>query len=123
MSPNPIRPRRSIVAALVAGALALVLLAGCTSVQRAPSSYSGVEDNFMEGCTTRAAADAEVEGAAKIASPKTYCQCVFDAISDKQDGIPYNEFKQMNTDLQNNGGPLPDKLQKAYDGCDPTAAG
>lgn len=122
MSPTPIRRRRRPVAALVAGALALVLLAGCTTAQRAPSSYSGVENNFMAGCTSRAAEDAKVDGATAISSPKTYCQCVFDAISDKKHGIPYSDFKKLNTELQNNGGPLPKDFQKAYDSCDPTAS-
>lgn len=121
MSATPIRRRLPARAVLVAAA-SLAILAGCTSPQRAPSSYSGAEDNFLEGCQTRATDDAD-KGKVEIASPKDYCACVWDAITDPKTGISFDRFKEVNSDLTENGGPLPDDVQKAYDGCDPSAGG
>ena len=102
--------------------LSLVLLGGCTTAQKAPGSYAGAEDNFLEGCQEIAKSDngkADDEGqkdTTKIASPTTYCQCVFNAIEKK---IPWSEFKETQSTMQDEGGPLPKKIQDAYDSCDP----
>jgi len=122
VSVNPIRRRAVRMAA--AAALSLVVLAGCTTAQKAPSSYAGAEDNFLEGCQQIATSDNGKDGdkgqedTVEIASPATYCQCVFDEISGKN-GIPYSEFKKIQSRMQDEGGPLPDSFIKAYDSCDP----
>ncbi|HRW37820.1 MAG TPA: hypothetical protein P5254_08985 [Aquihabitans sp.] len=113
---SAIPTRRRAFRAVVAGALSLVLLAGCTSTQRDASDYDGTEDNFLEGCEAQAKADADVEGATVIESPKAWCACVFDAI--KAD-VDFDRFKEVNSELRDAGGPLPDDIQKAYDSCDP----
>lgn len=108
---------------MAAGVLALALLAGCTSTQRSPSSYSGAEDDFIEGCVERATADNKADDSqTEISSPKTYCTCVFDALSDPKTGVKFSTFKEINTDLQSNGGPLPKGFQKAYADCEPGAS-
>ncbi|MGN6694293.1 MAG: hypothetical protein ACTHN0_08950 [Aquihabitans sp.] len=118
MTANPIRRRAVRVVAAVA--LSLVVLSGCTHAQRAPSSYAGLEDDFVQGCVTVAKGDNEKseENTTKIASPQDYCQCVFDAIEKK---IPYSEFKKTQSTMQDEGGKIPSKFQKAYDSCDPAA--
>lgn len=118
MSPTPIRRRRA-ARTLAVVAVSLLALAGCSSAQGSASNYADSEDNFLEGCTTVAKQDNEKGGEPQISSPKTYCQCVFDAISDKKTGIEFAEFKKINEDLRENGGPLPKSFQKAYDSCKP----
>lgn len=118
MSPSPNRRRRA-GRTLAVVAVSLLALAGCSSAQREPSSYSGAEDNFIEGCETVAKQDNKTGGETEISSPKTYCQCVFDAISDKETGVEFSRFKEINADLRQNGGPLPKDFQKAYDSCKP----
>ena len=103
---------------MVAGALSLVLLAGCTSTQRDASDYDGTEDNFLEGCIARATEDNGADDVeVKISSPESWCQCVFDAI---EKDVPFDDFKKANSDLRDNGGALPANIQAAYDSCDPT---
>ncbi|MCU1372407.1 MAG: hypothetical protein JWO77_3601 [Ilumatobacteraceae bacterium] len=120
MSANPIRRRTA--RAVVAATLCLVLLGGCTHSQKPAKNYAGAEDNFLEGCESRAkddnkkADDQGQEDTAKIAAPADYCQCVFDAI---EKAIPYSEFKKTQSTMQDEGGALPDKIVKAYEDCDP----
>ena len=122
MSANPIRRRAARMA--VAATLALVLLGGCTTGQKAASNYAGAEDNFLEGCVKVAKNDngkdasKGQENTTEIASPETYCQCVFDEISG-DGGIAYSEFKKIQSRLQDEGGPLPKSFIEAYDSCDP----
>ena len=122
MSANPIR--RRVVRAALAATLSLAVLGGCSAAQRAPKNYSGAEDNFLEGCEQVAgsdngkAGDAGQEDTTEIASPKTYCQCVFAAI---EKNVPYSKFKETKARMDDEGGPLPDSIVKAYDSCDPSA--
>lgn len=122
MPANPIRRRSARM--VVAATVSLVLLGGCTTAQKAPKDYAGAEDNFLEGCQEIAKSDngkdgdQGQEGTTKIASPSTYCQCVFDALSGK-DGVPYSEFKKIQSTMQDEGGALPESFIKAYDSCDP----
>ena len=117
MSATPIR--RRAVRAVLAGAVSLVLLAGCTTTQRDASNYKDTEDDFLEGCITRATEDNADGAEVQIASPEDWCQCAFDAIEDE---IEFDRFKEVNSDLRDNGGPLPDDIQAAYDSCDPDVA-
>lgn len=123
MSANPIRRRTARV--VVGAVLSLVILGGCTTGQKAASNYAGAEDNFLEGCETRAKEDTEKaddegqEDTTKIADPATYCQCVFDAISGPN-GVEYSEFKKIQSRMQDEGGPLPDSFIKVYEDCDPS---
>ena len=106
-------------------AVSLVFLGGCTTAQKAPSNYAGAEDDFLEGCQEIASSDngkADDKGqedTTKIASPKTYCQCVFDEISGP-DGVEYSEFKKIQSRMQDEGGALPKSFIEAYDTCDPS---
>lgn len=120
MSATPIRRRAARAAALAV--VSLLMLGGCSAAQRAPSSYSGAEDNFLEGCTAIAQSDngkdkdKGQEDTTRIASPKTYCQCVFNAI---EKNVEYSDFKEIQSRMQDEGGPLPASFIEAYDSCDP----
>ncbi len=117
MSATPIRRRRSF-AVLVAGAAALLALSGCTGQPSAPGDYDGAEADFLEGCQQIATDDASADDAkAVIADPEAYCQCVWTELTDPDTGIPFDEFKKVNSDLTQNGGPLPDEFIEVYDRC------
>jgi hypothetical protein len=100
---------------VLAGALSLVVLAGCTTTQRDASNYEDTEEDFLEGCIAVAEADAEVEGAQAIASPEDYCQCAFDTLVEE---VEFDRFKEVNADLRDNGGALPDDIAEVYASCE-----
>lgn len=118
MSAAPIR--RRALTAIVAGALSLALLSGCTQTQKDASNYEDTEEDFLQGCVAVASSDARVDDSTVIADPEGYCQCVFDALSG-DDGIPFDEFSQINSELRDDGGPLPESFVEAYASCDPAA--
>jgi len=126
----PASPIRRRVTGAVLGSVALVLLAsGCATHQQDAKNYADTEDNFLEGCENIATSDTDKlaagQGDAKdpqeISDPKAYCQCVFDALSGK-DGVPFDEFKEINSRMRDEGGPLPDSFIEAYDGCKPSGS-
>lgn len=104
-------PRRRAVCALTALVLGVALLAGCTG-QRTPGGYGDtVEKNFLKGCTENAATETSV------GDVPTYCQCVYTAISDEDDGLPFDEFKAINDDLVEKSGLLPKKMTAFTERC------
>jgi hypothetical protein len=103
------------VRAVLAGALSLVVLAGCTTTQRDASNYEDTEEEFLAGCIEQAELDAEVDGSTRISSPEDFCQCAFDAIVDT---VEFDRFKEINSDLRDDGGPLPDEISEAYASCE-----
>jgi hypothetical protein len=119
VTPTPIR-RRTSFAALVAVAAVLLALTGCTGQQSTPGSYDGAEDNFLEGCQEIATSDADADDAtAVIANPEDYCACVWSELTNPDTGISFDRFKEVNSDLTENGGPLPDDFIEVYDRCSP----
>lgn len=112
MSPSPIRRRHRLVLPLVGAVLALGLLSGCAG-QREPDGFSDkVEASFIQGCSATATDDE------KISDPETFCQCAYDALSDKQDGVEFKEFKRINTEVVADPGPLPASFTKYFEGCE-----
>jgi hypothetical protein len=109
----------SLAAALVA---ALFVLAGCTGQQSTPGDYDGAKADFLEGCQEIAESDADAESAeARIASPDDYCDCVWGELTGP-DGLSFDRFKEINSDLTENGGPLPDDILEVYGRCKPGEA-
>lgn len=115
MSATPSRRRRA-TRAVLAGALSLVVLAGCTGVQKDAGSYRDTEEDFLAGCIQTAEADNALDGATAIESPENYCQCAFDAIVDN---VKFDRFKEINGALREEGGELPTEITDAFDGCRP----
>jgi len=116
MSPVSSTSRRARRAAL---ALALVVALGACSHQRKiPDSYGDTtRNNFTEGCV-ESVTDPDGEGEALSDVDATdVCQCSYAAISNLDTGIPYEEFKKFNEDLEDSPGPLPDKLREKVDNC------
>jgi hypothetical protein len=94
-------------APLAAVALAaLVLLPACN--QPTPTEYNdSTEENFLEGCE----AQGESQG---IRAVRDYCECTYEAITEE---IEFERFKEVNEDLSEDPGPLPDDFQELAAGC------
>lgn len=109
---TPNRRRKSGVVALVVGAL---LLVGCGTGQGQASNYDELEDNFLEGCAAMADADAGESDAATL--PDDFCQCAFDALSDPQTGVDFDELQEIDDDLSDDPAALPDSVTEAFADC------
>lgn len=110
MSATPIR-RHRLAASLAGVVLGLGLLASCSG-QRAPGNYSDkVERDFRKGCV-KTAQDDKV-----IVDPRSYCECAYAALSDKQSGVDFDEFKSVNNDQTEDPKPLPAKFTKVFAKC------
>jgi hypothetical protein len=99
--------------------LALVVALGACSHQRKiPDSYGDTtRDNFIEGCEESLT---QPEGEGEVFSDEdatAVCRCSYEAISDPDEGIPYEDFKTFNEDLEDDPGPLPDELRDRIDAC------
>ncbi|MEO6628356.1 MAG: hypothetical protein ABIP03_07260 [Aquihabitans sp.] len=115
MTATPIRRR---LTGPVLGLVLLLALTGCTGSQKTPESYTkDVRTQFIQGCQTTMTADVK-SGASVDVSPKKFCTCAFDAISDKKTGIKFSEFKKLNEQLVETPGPIPSAFAKAFAGCE-----
>ena len=132
MSSSALRRAAASAAAVV---VAVVVLAGCSG-QREPTSYTdGVKTDFTSGCWTVLVGDAHPKditfeptdnreareakatkfgSEAEISAAKDYCGCVIKKITKD---VKFSEFKQVNDDLREDNGPLPESFQKAYSSC------
>lgn len=80
------------------------LVVGCG--HRDPSHYGDtVEHNFVRGCqvifaggvdnANDSAVDAVIKKDPEASQHQSTCQCVYDAVSKKDSGIPFGEFKKL----------------------------
>lgn len=121
MSARP-RPVRARAVALVLGVV--VVLGACSHQQQIPEDYgSTTSKNFTEGCEQALTArDGEGERVAEDAAGDA-CRCIYDSISGDRDSdtgldpVPFDEFKEIYTDLSDDPGPLPDVIQQHVDAC------
>ena len=98
------RPRLLLLVAV----LAIVLVAGCTGRKPTPTGYgNSTKTNFQLGCI-------ETANETGVNRPTSYCKCSYREIVDT---IPFEEFKEINSDLSDDPGPLPEKLLKIRDKC------
>ena len=119
MSHDPSSPRRRAWRVLLV-LLVVVALGACSHARKIPTSYGDTtRDNFIEGCET-ALTDRDGEGEALSAEDATAtCRCSYEAISDEQDGIPFEEFKEEYEKLEDEPGPLPADIRALIDACRP----
>jgi hypothetical protein len=109
------RPTRARRAAL---ALALVVGLGACSHQRSiPDTYGETtESNFTEGCE---GALTESSGSGEALSNEdagNVCECAYEAISG-DGGVPYEEFKQITEDQEEEPSALPEALAEPIETC------
>ena len=108
--------RRRRLPSVVALAVAVSVLAGCSGAQREPTSYTDkVQTHFIQGCQETFAVDAKSTGATSV--PKDFCKCVYEAISDKSSGMKFDDFKSVNTDLTEKHAKLPASFDKYVKSC------
>ena len=106
-APPPTRRRARYA---VGVALAVLLLGACTGRPPTPTSYGDTtQRNFSRGCLAEAR-----QKDSGISDPEQYCKCVYDKIVDT---IPFDRFKEVNSDLSDEPGPLPSDLLKIRDSC------
>lgn len=137
--PSSPRSRPAVLAVLVA----ILLLGACTHERSVPDSYGDTtRDNFQEGClealtvkvdSSNPDDDAQANGflaedladtppmAADRASD--VCTCSYQGISNPDTGIPYEEFKTLNEELEDEPAPLPESVQTIVSGCVESNAG
>jgi len=119
MSPASSTSRRAPRARHAALVLALVVALGACSHQRqVPDSYGNTtRDNFAEGCE-EALTEPEGQGEAYSDEDATdVCRCSYEAISDPDDGIPFEDFKTFNDELEDSPGPLQDEIRERIETC------
>jgi len=105
-SPTPRRARRRM--ALLGAVLALLLLGGCTGRKPTPTDYGETtRTNFLLGCNEEA-------DAAGVSKPDAYCKCSYTQIVKT---IPYDEFKEINSELSDDPAPLPKEMLEIRDQC------
>ncbi len=131
---RPVRPPRRLRLLLLVVTCILVLGA-CAGRRTIPDQYGDTtRDNFQEGCVEALTVDRSVVGdpdqdadgfvpddlgegqpfSADRAS--NVCSCSYEGISGP-DGIPFEEFKQINDDFEDDPGPLPESIASIVDGC------
>lgn len=117
-APTSRRPSRARRAALVLAAV--VALGACSHNRQIPDDYGDTtRRNFLEGCEEALTQDSG-EGEALSAEDATeVCTCTYEGISDEQDGIPFEDFKQYNQELEEEPGPLPDPIREKVEACTP----
>ncbi|MEJ7585812.1 MAG: hypothetical protein WKF43_17395 [Acidimicrobiales bacterium] len=86
----------------------MAALSSCTGQQRTPSDYGDTtSENFQEGCVATSTQE-------NIADPKDVCRCAYNAVEKE---IPFKEFKEVYSDLQDERGPLPDNFVAIMSRC------
>jgi hypothetical protein len=112
---NPIRRRLalSVAGLVVVGSM----LSGCGTGQSQAGSYDDLEAAFLDGCKETAAADAKADESASL--PSNFCQCAFDALSDKDTGVDFDELMEINEQMINadSASKLPDSVTKVFADC------
>jgi hypothetical protein len=112
------RPSRARRAALVLAAV--VALGACSHNRQVPDRYGDtVEGNFVEGCEEALTSRDGAGEALEADEARDVCQCSYDAISDPDGGIPFEDFKELNEELESESAELPADIQALIDGCRP----
>lgn len=104
------------VLGVVMGAFVLV---GCGTGQGSAGNYDELEDNFIAGCEATAAEDAGGESATEL--PDDFCQCAFDELSDGENAVEFDELMEINDELVDEPGALPEQVTEAFATCAPPA--
>lgn len=107
--------------AAVLAVATIALLGACTHQRSIPDSYGdSTRDNFTEGCVDAMTSD-DVDGERLSSDTATStCECAYEAISDPEDGIEFDDFREMTEDLEEEPGPLPEPIAERVEACRPT---
>jgi hypothetical protein len=119
MSHAPDAPRRTSRARRAALVLALVVALGACSHQRSvPDSYGETtRTNFIDGCES-ALTETSGEGEALSADQAgAVCECAYESISVADGGIPFEDFKEINEQQEEDPTRLPDEIATRIESC------
>jgi hypothetical protein len=103
-----------MVTGVVLGAL---VLAGCGSGQSTAGNYADLEDNFIESCEATLVEDAAAPDSGAAEVPEDFCQCAFDELSDGESAVEFDRLMEVNDELRDERGALPDEVTEAFAGC------
>lgn len=95
--------------------VAALVLGGCGVGQNRASDYQDMKDQFLRGCNATLTAD-EKAGEGTVL-PDDFCQCAFDALSDEDAGVEFDELMKLNDELVEEPGALPDDVTSVFAGC------
>jgi len=88
----------------------LVLVSACAVGQQVPKGYGDTTSkNFQRGCVATA-------GSPQVAvdDPTAVCRCAYDRVRKE---IPFDEFKEVFSDLQDEPAPLPANFVRIMTAC------
>ncbi|CAN5600314.1 hypothetical protein BH24ACT4_BH24ACT4_13740 [soil metagenome] len=106
----------------------LLVLGACSQQRQTPDKYGDTtRDNFQEGCVaslTEEPGDQEF-AAVDVGESQPYtaerasdvCSCSYEGISNPETGIPFEQFKELNENLEEAPTPLPPEMQDIITGC------
>lgn len=116
--PAPTRPRTARARAAGLFLVAAVALGACSPQRDIPDAYGDTtEKNFIEGCEV-ALTDEDAAGEAySDDDAQAVCECAYDDISNPDTGIPYEDFREINEELEQEPGPLPDAIRDVVQTC------
>lgn len=118
--PSSPRPRRARRRAALAGVALAALLGACTHQRSIPDSYgSTTEDNFIEGCVETLTSTSDDVPGTTVAddTANAVCTCSYEAISDPDTGIPFEEFKEINAEQEEDPTALPPEIADPVNAC------
>jgi hypothetical protein len=102
------------VPALAGFVLGVGLLAGCGTGQQQAGSYDDLGRPSWRSCAETSAADARRQAATL---PDDFCRCAFDALSDEQDGVDFDELMDINTEFTSDPAALPPEVAAVFADC------
>ncbi len=122
------RPTRRLRALPLVLAVLLLVVGACSQQRQTPDKYGDTtRDNFQEGCVASlteeqgdpefAAADVGESQAFSAERASAVCGCSYEGISNPDTGIPFEEFKTLNENLEETPASLPPEMQDIITGC------
>ncbi len=117
--PAPPRPRTPRVRAAGLILVAVVALGACAHQREIPDAYGDTtERNFIEGCEVALTAEDGAGAAYSDEEAQRVCECSYEDISDPETGVPYEDFRKSNDDLEDEPGPLPEPIRERVAACE-----
>lgn len=116
--PAPTRPRTTRARAAALLLVAAVALGACTARRDIPDAYGDTtEGSFIEGCEVALTDEGDAGEALSDDEAQAVCECSYEEISDPATGIPYEDFRDINDELEKEPGPLPEPIRERVQGC------
>ncbi len=118
--PSSSRPRPARRRAAVAGVALVALLGACSHQRQVPDAYGDTtRKNFIEGCVdTLTSTSSDIPGDAYADDEaEAICTCSYESISNPDTGIPFEEFKEINDEQEQDPTALPEPISTRVNAC------